>query len=179
MCVRILEPKSKVPCCFCLVFLTVASQRIGQIWENETDLWSSVEMQTSTMSEPNGMLGGNMTCDRPLRELTGVPDDREEAEELESEPWEEDFWEPLATEEERQRSSNSNVSTLITEHPDKNKQMTLDTLDTYTYWAICILPPSPYRQGIVLLPVKIRPQICKLDRVEKLETFMGSLYLIE
>lgn len=38
-----------------------------------------------------------MTCDRPLRELTGVPDDREEAEE--SEPWEEDFSVPLATEE--------------------------------------------------------------------------------
>lgn len=55
------------------------------------DLWSSVEMQTSTMSEPNGRLGGNMTCDRPLRELTGVPEDREEAEEVESEPWEEDF----------------------------------------------------------------------------------------
>lgn len=57
----------------------------------EPDPWSSVEMQTSTMSEPNGMLGGNMTCDRPLRELTGVPDDREEAEELDSEPWEDDF----------------------------------------------------------------------------------------
>lgn len=57
----------------------------------QTDLWSSVEMQTSTMSEPNGRMGGNMTCDRPLRELTGVPDDREEAEEVESEPWEEDF----------------------------------------------------------------------------------------
>lgn len=48
-------------------------------------------MQTSTMSEQKGMLGGNMTCDRPLRELTGVPDDREEPEELDSEPWEEDF----------------------------------------------------------------------------------------
>lgn len=47
-------------------------------------------MHTSTMSEPNGRLGGNMTCDRPLRELTGVPDDREEAEE-DSEPWGEDF----------------------------------------------------------------------------------------
>lgn len=69
------------------------------------------------MSEPNGRLGGNMTCDRPLRELTGVPDDREEAEELDSEPWEEDFWLPLATEEENKRSSNSNVSKLITEYP--------------------------------------------------------------
>lgn len=57
-------------------------------------------MHTSTMSEPNGRLGGNMTCDRPLRELTGVPDDREEAEE-DSEPWEEDFWVPLATNKER------------------------------------------------------------------------------
>ena len=49
------------------------------------------------MSEPNGRLGGNMTWDRPLRELTGVPDDRDEADELESEPWDEDFWGPLAT----------------------------------------------------------------------------------
>lgn len=46
-------------------------------------------MQTSTMSELN--VRGNMTCDRPLRELTGVPDDREEAEEVALEPWEEDF----------------------------------------------------------------------------------------
>ncbi len=46
-----------------------------------------------------------MTCDRPLRELTGVLDDREEAEELDSEPWEEDFWAPLATEDEREGSS--------------------------------------------------------------------------
>lgn len=51
-----------------------------------SDLRSSVEMQTSTMSEPNGMLGGNMTCDRPLRELTGVPDESEETEEVEPEP---------------------------------------------------------------------------------------------
>lgn len=70
-------------CCLCLVSLET-----GQALP---DLWSSVEMQTSTMSEANGMLGGNMTCDRPLRELTGVPDDREEAEELDSDPWEEDF----------------------------------------------------------------------------------------
>lgn len=48
-------------------------------------------MQTSTMSEPNGRQGGNMTWDRPLRELTGVPDDRDEADELDSEPWDEDF----------------------------------------------------------------------------------------
>lgn len=52
------------------------------------------------MSEANGRLGGNMTCDRPLRELTGVPEDRDEAEELESEPWEEGLRVPLATEEE-------------------------------------------------------------------------------
>lgn len=44
-----------------------------------------------------------MTWDRPLRELTGVPEDREEAEELESEPWEEDCWVPLATEEKKQK----------------------------------------------------------------------------
>lgn len=56
-----------------------------------TDLWSSVEMQTSTMSEPKARLGGNMSCERPLRELTGVPDEREEAEEVDSEPCEEDF----------------------------------------------------------------------------------------
>lgn len=52
------------------------------------------------MSEANGRLGGNMTCDRPLRELTGVPEDGDEAEELESEPWEEGLRVPLATEEE-------------------------------------------------------------------------------
>lgn len=40
---------------------------------------SSVEIQTSTISEPN--TGGNMTCERPLRELTGVPEEREEVEE--------------------------------------------------------------------------------------------------
>ncbi len=40
---------------------------------------SSVEIQTSTKSEPNK--GGNMTCERPLRELTGVPEEREEVEE--------------------------------------------------------------------------------------------------
>lgn len=40
---------------------------------------SSVEIQTSTISEPNA--GGNMTCERPLRELTGVPEEREEVEE--------------------------------------------------------------------------------------------------
>lgn len=55
-------------------------------------------MQTSTMSELND--GGNMTCDRPLRELTGVQEDREEMEEVVLEPCEEDFWVPLATEEE-------------------------------------------------------------------------------
>lgn len=44
---------------------------------------SSVEMQTSTISEPSG---GNMTWERPLREESGVPEDREEAEEKESEP---------------------------------------------------------------------------------------------
>lgn len=54
--------------------------------ESQTDLWSSVEMQTSTMSDPNARLGGNMTWERPLKELTGVPDEREEAEEAESEP---------------------------------------------------------------------------------------------
>lgn len=59
--------------------------------ESETDLWSSVEMQTSTMSEAKARLGGNITWERPLRELTGVPEEREEAEELESDPWEDDF----------------------------------------------------------------------------------------
>ena len=56
---------------------------------------SSVEMATSTMSEPNG--GGKRTWERPLRELTGVPDDREEAEEKESDPWEEGAGTPLDT----------------------------------------------------------------------------------
>ena len=142
------------------------------IHQADPDLWSSVEMQTSTMSEPNGMLGGNMTCDRPLRELTGVPEDRDEAEELESEPWEEDFWAPLATEEEHKRSSNSDVFKPITEpHKDRNtnRKGSQETLDTYAYWATCILPPSPYKQGIVLLPVKIWPQICKWDTVETLK----------
>lgn len=59
--------------------------------ERQADLWSSVEMQTSTMSEPNARLGGNMTWERPLKELTGVSEEREEAEEVESDPWEEDF----------------------------------------------------------------------------------------
>lgn len=45
---------------------------------------SSVEMATSTISEPN--TGGKRTWERPLRELRGVPEDNEEAEELESEP---------------------------------------------------------------------------------------------
>ena len=72
-----------------MFFRSSVSSKFGRI--KLADLWSSVEMHTSTMSEANGMLGGNMTCDRPLRELTGVPDDRDEAEELDSEPWEEDF----------------------------------------------------------------------------------------
>lgn len=54
-------------------------------------LWSSVEMHTSTMSETSGRLGMNMTWDRPLRELTGVSEDSEDADELDSEPSEEDF----------------------------------------------------------------------------------------
>ena len=61
-----------------------------------SDLWSSVEMQTSTMSM-KGRLGGNMTWDRPLRELTGVPEDRDEAEEVDPEPWDEDWAVPLDT----------------------------------------------------------------------------------
>lgn len=39
-----------------------------------------------------------MTWERPLKELTGVPDESEEAEEVESEPWEEDGCVPFATE---------------------------------------------------------------------------------
>ena len=87
------------------VLLSLCSYLEESKWKYPV-LWSSVEMQTSTMSEQKGMLGGNMTCDRPLRELTGVPDDREEPEELDSEPWEEDFWVPLDTEEENERLSN-------------------------------------------------------------------------
>ena len=49
------------------------------------------------MSMPKGRLGGNMTWDRPLRELTGVPEDREEAEEVDPEPWDEDWAVPLDT----------------------------------------------------------------------------------
>lgn len=45
---------------------------------------SSVEMATSTISEPKK--GGKRTWERPLRELRGVPEDSEDAEELESEP---------------------------------------------------------------------------------------------
>ncbi len=56
---------------------------------------SSVEMATSTISEPK--IGGKRTWERPLRELSGVLDDNEEAEELESEPWEDGAGPPLAT----------------------------------------------------------------------------------
>jgi len=70
---------------------SVSFQEISESEDADPDLWSSVEMQTFTMSDPNGMPGGNMSCDRPLRELTGVPDDGDEAEELDSDPWEEDF----------------------------------------------------------------------------------------
>lgn len=61
-----------------------------------SDLWSSVEIQTSTISVPKGRLGGNITWERPLRELTGVPEDKDEVEE--SEPWEDDCCVPFATE---------------------------------------------------------------------------------
>lgn len=56
---------------------------------------SSVEMATSTISEPK--IGGKRTWERPLRELRGVLEDNEEAEELESEPWEDGAGPPLAT----------------------------------------------------------------------------------
>lgn len=46
-------------------------------------LWSSVEMATSNISEPK--TGGKRTWERPLRELRGVLEDKEEAEELEYE----------------------------------------------------------------------------------------------
>lgn len=56
---------------------------------------SSVEMATSTISEPK--TGGKRTWERPLRELRGVLEDSEEAEEFESEPWEDGAGPPLAT----------------------------------------------------------------------------------
>lgn len=56
---------------------------------------SSVEMATSTIAEPK--TGGKKTWERPLRELRGVLEDNEEAEELESEPWEDGAGPPLAT----------------------------------------------------------------------------------
>lgn len=58
---------------------------------------SSVEMATSTISEPK--TGGKRTWERPLRELRGVLEDKEEAEELESEPWEDGAGPLLATAE--------------------------------------------------------------------------------
>lgn len=57
--------------------------------------WPSVEMATSTISEPK--TGGKRTWERPLRELRGVLEDKEEAEELESEPWKDGGGPPLAT----------------------------------------------------------------------------------
>lgn len=54
-----------------------------------------MEMETSTMSELK--TGGKRTWERPLRELRGVPEDNEEAEELEPEPWEKGTEPPLAT----------------------------------------------------------------------------------
>lgn len=60
---------------------------------------SSVDMATSTISEPK--TGGKRTWERPLRELRGVLEDSEEAEELESEPWEDGAGPPLATEEDK------------------------------------------------------------------------------
>lgn len=47
--------------------------------------WSSVAMVTSAISEPKA--GGKRTWERPLRELRGVLEDNEDADELESEPW--------------------------------------------------------------------------------------------
>lgn len=48
--------------------------------------WSSVEMATSTMSDPKA--GGKRTWESPLRELRGgVLEDKEEAQELEYESW--------------------------------------------------------------------------------------------
>lgn len=56
---------------------------------------SSVEMATSTIPEPK--TGGKRIWERPLRELRGVLEDKEEAEELESEPWEDGAGPPFAT----------------------------------------------------------------------------------
>ena len=75
-----------------------------------SDLWSSVEMQTSTMSMPKGRLGGNMTWDSPLRELTGVPEDRDEAEEVDPEPWDEDWADPLDTGRRGETMNNTRIS---------------------------------------------------------------------
>lgn len=56
---------------------------------------SSVEMATSTISEPK--TGGKRTWESPLRELRGVLEYREDTEELESEPCEDGAGPPLAT----------------------------------------------------------------------------------
>lgn len=72
--------------------MAVSANRSAQLGRRER---SSVEMATSTMSEPK--TGGKRTWERPLRELRGVLEDNEEAEELESEPWKDGAGPPLAT----------------------------------------------------------------------------------
>lgn len=64
--------------------------------------WSSVQMPMSTISEPK--TGGKRTWERPLRELRGVVEDNDEAEELESEPCDDGGGPPLATIEHNPRN---------------------------------------------------------------------------
>lgn len=60
---------------------------------------SSVEMATSTISV--WKIGGKRTWERPLRELRGVLEDREDTEELESEACEDGGGPSFATVEDR------------------------------------------------------------------------------
>jgi len=69
---------------------------------------SSVEMATSTISEPK--IGGKRTWESPLRELRGVLEDIEETEELESEPCEDGAGPPLATMEKNPQFQVSRIS---------------------------------------------------------------------
>lgn len=73
----------------CIAVSTVRSALLGYC------VGSTVELATSTVSEPK--TGGKKTCESPLRELRGVLEDNEEAEELEYEPWQGGAGTPLAT----------------------------------------------------------------------------------
>lgn len=67
-------------------------------------IWPSVKPDKSDIWDLRGSERGSVACERPATELRGVPEDREEAEENESDPREEE-WSALLLPKRRQHSA--------------------------------------------------------------------------